>query len=193
MVTKSNCMMVATSVILFAFVLLSTPIVIAQVSPWSLFQQLCSIGRLATGPQCQGLLQGQQPSSTTGTNTATGTCPTGFVIQNNFCVPTTTSTTTGTTSAIISQPIANAGSPQSVIQGSLVTLDGTGSFSPNGGTIVSYSWVQTSGTQVSLTGANTATPTFTAPTVATSLVFSLSVTDSTGAVSSPVTVSVTVT
>ena len=47
--------------------------------------------------------------------------------------------------------------------------------------------------QVSLTGANTATPTFTAPTVATSLVFSLSVTDSTGAVSSPATVSVTVT
>ncbi len=222
MITKSNCMMVATSALLFAFVLLSPPIVMAQASPWSLFQQLCSIGRLAAGPQCQGLLQGQQPSSTTGTNTATGTCPTGFVIQNNFCVPTTTSTTTGTntatgtcptgfviqnnfcvptttstttgtTSAIISQPIANAGSPQTVIQGSLVTLDGTGSFSPNGGTIVSHSWVQTSGTQVSLTGANTATPTFTAPTVATSLVFSLSVTGSTGAVSSPATVSVTVT
>ena len=48
-------------------------------------------------------------------------------------------------------------------------------------------------TRVSLTGANTATPTFTAPTVAASLVFSLSVTDSTGAVSSPATVSVTVT
>ena len=193
MITKSNSMMVATSVLLFAFVLLSPPIVMAQVSPWSLFQQLCSMGRLATGPQCQGLLQGPQPSSTTGTNTATGSCPTGFVIQNNFCVPTTTSTTTGTTSTTVSQPIASAGSPQTVSQGSLVTLVGTGSFSPSGGTIVSYSWVQTSGTPVSLTGANAATPTFTAPTVATSLVFSLTVTDSSGAVSSPATGSVTVT
>ena len=189
MITKTNCMMVATSVLLFAFVLLSPPIVMAQVSPWSLFQQLCSIGRLATGPQCQGLLQGQQPSSTTGTNTATGTCPTGFVIQNNFCVPTTTSTTTGTTS----QPIANAGPSQAVSQGTFVTLTGTGSYSPNGGTIVSYSWTQTSGTPVSLNGANTATPTFTAPTGTTSLTFSLTVTDSTGAISSPSTVTITVT
>ena len=74
-----------------------------------------------------------------------------------------------------------------------MTLVGTGSYSPYGGTIVSYSWVQTSGTPVSLTGANTAAPTFTAPTVTTSLIFSLTVTDSTGAVSSPATVSVTVT
>jgi hypothetical protein len=191
MVTKSDSMMVATSILLFAFVLLSPTIVMAQVSPWSLFQQLCSGGRLATGPQCQGLLQGQQPSPTTGTNTAAGTCPTGFVIQNNFCVPSSTSTTTGTTSTT-SQPIANAGPSQTVSQGSLVTLVGTGSFSPNGGTIVSYSWVQTSGTPVSLTGANTATPTFTAPTATTSLVFSLTVTDSNGAVSNPATVTITV-
>lgn len=53
---KSNCLMTATIVLLFAFVLLSPTIVMAQVSPWSLFQQLCSIGRLATGPQCTGLL-----------------------------------------------------------------------------------------------------------------------------------------
>ncbi len=187
---KSNCMIVTTSLLLFGFVLLSPTIVMAQVSPWSLFQQLCSAGRLATGPQCQGLLQGQQPSSTTGTTTAAGTCPTGFVLQNNFCVP-TTSTTIGTTSTT-SQPIANAGPSQTVSQGSFVTLVGTGSFSPNGGTIVSYSWVQTSGTPVSLTGANTATPTFTAPTATTSLVFSLTVTDSNGAVSSPATVTITV-
>jgi hypothetical protein len=45
---------------------------------------------------------------------------------------------------------------------------------------------------VLLSGANTATPTFTAPTNATSLTFSLTVTDSTGAVSSPSTTSVTV-
>jgi large repetitive protein len=90
-------------------------------------------------------------------------------------------------------PIANAGPSQTVSQGSFVTLVGTGSFSPNAGaTIVSYSWTQTSGTPVSLNGANTATPTFTAPTGTTSLTFSLTVTDSTGAVSSPSTVTITV-
>jgi hypothetical protein len=172
--------------------LIPTTVVFGQSSPWGLFQQLCQTGRLATGPQCQGLLQGQQPSTTTGTTTtAAGTCPTGFVIQNNLCVP-TTSSTSGTTSTTISQPIANAGPNQAVSHGSLVTLVGTGSSS-NGGTIVSYLWVQTSGTPVSLNGASTATPTFIAPTAATSLTFSLTVTDSTGAVSSPATVTITVT
>ena len=172
--------------------LIPATMVLGQTSPWGLFQQLCQTGRLATGPQCQGLLQGQQqPSTTTGTATATGTCPIGFLIQNGLCVPSATSTTTGTTSTTISQPIANAGPNQVVSQGSLVTLVGTGSSS-NGGTIVSYLWVQTSGTPVSLNGANTATPTFTAPTAPTSLIFSLTVTDSTGAVSSPATVTITV-
>jgi hypothetical protein len=82
-------------------------------------------------------------------------------------------------------PIANAGPNQNVSRGSIVTLDGTGSFGQNGATIVSYSWVQTSGPAVSLTGANTARPTFTAPTVSTTLGFTLTVTDSRGAVSSP--------
>jgi len=45
-------------------------------------------------------------------------------------------------------------SAQTVSQGSLVTLIGTESLSPNGGTIVSYSWVQTSGIQVSLNNDN---------------------------------------
>jgi hypothetical protein len=179
----------ATSIILL--LLIPTTVVFGQTTPWGLFQQLCQTGRLATGPQCQGLLQGQQPSTTSGTTTAAGTCPTGFVIQNNFCVPTTTSTTTGSTS-IISQPIANAGPNQAVSLGSLVTLEGTGSSAQNGATIVSYQWIQTSGTPVALNGENTATPTFTAPTVATSLTFSLTVTDSTGAVSSPATVTITV-
>jgi hypothetical protein len=171
--------------------LIPTTVVFGQSSPWGLFQQLCQTGRLATGPQCQGLLQGQQPYTTAGTNGATGTCPTGFLIQNGLCVPTTASTTTGTTSTILSQPIANAGPNQVVSQGSLVTLVGTGSSS-NGGTIVSYLWAQTSGKPVSLTGANAATPTFTAPTATTSLTFSLTVTDSTGAISSPATVTIIV-
>ena len=43
--------------------------VFGQTNPWALFQQLCPTGRLATGPQCQNLL--------TGNNIGTGTCPTG--------------------------------------------------------------------------------------------------------------------
>jgi len=161
-----------------------TTVVFGATNPWGLFQQLCPTGRLATGPQCQGLSQGQQPFSTANPNTAAGTCPTGSILQNGVCVPSTTPVQTA--------PIANAGASQTVTQGSTVSLDGTGSFSPNGANIVSYSWVQTSGTPVSLTGASTATPTFTAPTAATSLVFSLTVTDSNGAVSTPATVTVTV-
>jgi len=67
------------------------PIILLLLIP-ALFQRLCQSSGLATGPQCQGLLQGQQPSTTTGTTTAAGTCPTGFVIQNNFCVPATSTT-----------------------------------------------------------------------------------------------------
>jgi hypothetical protein len=115
--------------------------------------------------------------------TTTPTCPPGFILSGNVCTPSTTS-----------KPIANAGPSQAVSQGSSVTLVGTGSFAQNGATIVSYSWTQTSGTPVSLNGANTATPTFTAPTVTapTSLTFSLTVTDSNGAVSSPATVTISV-
>jgi hypothetical protein len=90
------------------------------------------------------------------------------------------------------KPIANAGPNQVVSQGSLVTLSGAGSSAQNGATIVSYSWVQTSAAAVTLNGASTAAPTFTAPTVSTTLTFSLTVKDSNGAVSSPATVTITV-
>ncbi|HET7147897.1 MAG TPA: hypothetical protein VFI73_05295 [Candidatus Nitrosopolaris sp.] len=82
-------------------------------------------------------------------------------------------------------PIAIATTASPVIsRGSVVALDGTRSFSQNGGTIVSFSWVQTGGVSVNLIGANTARPTFTAPQVPfTNLRFYLTVTDSRGLVS----------
>ena len=118
-------------IVLLALVLAVTvpSTVFVQTSPWSLFQQLCPTGRLATGPQCQNLQiqqqQQQQQSSTSspassqacppafaslcatqGTtagsvNTTTsqagsGTCPTGFTLQGNFCIPLTSTTTTPT-------------------------------------------------------------------------------------------------
>ncbi len=75
-----------------------------------------------------------------------------------------------------------------------VTLDGSGSRDPDGN-ITSYSWTQTAGPTITLSDANVASPTFTAPSVSsdTILKFNLTVKDDKGATSnSPATVSVTV-
>lgn len=67
------------------------------------------------------------------------------------------------TSAVGNQsPTAEAGADQTVSEGELVTLTASGSNDADGDTLT-YSWVQTSGPSVVLTGANTANPTFTAP------------------------------
>ena len=98
---------------------------------------------------------------------------------------------TGTSSNL--PPTANAGSAQSVTSGAVVTLNGSASSDPDG-TIASYAWSQSLGTAVTLSSASAAQPTFTAPTVAsaTTLTFSLVVTDNLGAASSSATVNVTV-
>jgi hypothetical protein len=78
-------------------------------------------------------------------------------------------------------PVANAGPDQTVDEGVPVTLDGSQSTSVNG--TLSYRWVQTSGTLVTLSNANAAQPTFTSPSVEANgavLVFELTVTDSRG-------------
>lgn len=62
-------------------------------------------------------------------------------------------------------PVANAGPDQGVNENTPVTLDGSGSSDPDAGDTLSFSWAQTGGPAVSLTGATTATPTFTAPEV----------------------------
>jgi hypothetical protein len=54
---------------------------------------------------------------------------------------------------------AFAGEDQDALQGNVVTLDGSGSTGP----ITSFAWTQTAGPAVTLNGATTATPTFTAP------------------------------
>ncbi len=93
---------------------------------------------------------------------------------------TNTATTTVTVNA---RPTANAGPDQSVDEQSAVSLNATGSSDVDG-TITGYSWTQTAGSVVSLTGATTATPSFTAPSVSTSgetLTFEVTVTDNDGA------------
>ncbi len=89
-------------------------------------------------------------------------------------------------------PIPNAGTSQSVYEGTTVILDGSKSYDPNpGGSIVNYRWVQTSGIPVMLvgSGSNTPNPTFVAPRLHTigstttttgTLTFSLTVTDNFG-------------
>lgn len=77
-------------------------------------------------------------------------------------------------------PIANAGSNRTVAYAQTVTLDGSASRDPDG-SISRYSWVQTAGTKVTLSSGSAAKPTFKAPSRATTLNFTLTVTDNAGA------------
>ncbi len=84
------------------------------------------------------------------------------------------------------EPTANAGDNQSTISGTEVTLNGSASSDSEddaASTALSYNWVQTSGTNVTLSSEDTAIATFTAPDVdaETTLIFTLTVTDSDGA------------
>ncbi len=78
-------------------------------------------------------------------------------------------------------PTADAGSNQTVNGQEEVTLTGSGTDS--NGTISSYNWSQTGGTEVTLTDSASAVASFTAPilTQSENLTFSLTVTDDDGA------------
>lgn len=78
-------------------------------------------------------------------------------------------------------PNAIAGASQTLVEGSIVTLDGSASNDPDGDAL-SFAWSQVSGPQVTLSGAATATATFTAPMVSSDsmLQFQLQVTDPRG-------------
>ena len=80
-------------------------------------------------------------------------------------------------------PTANAGADQTgIAPGAVVTLSGSGS-DPDAGDTLSYLWTQTGSQEGTLTNANAATATYTAPaavTEDTTLTFTLRVTDAIG-------------
>lgn len=78
-------------------------------------------------------------------------------------------------------PVANAGSTQTVVAGSNVTL--AGSATDSDGSIASYGWVQTAGPAVTLSAPKAASTGFVAPALAVDsvLTFQLTVTDNKGA------------
>ena len=93
-------------------------------------------------------------------------------------------------------PSADAGDEQTVVEGVVVTLDGSRCTGPSGqpSAMLSYAWVQTAGSPtVTLTGAGTVGPSFTAPQVATTTTLTFTLTVTTGGVSASDTVRVTVT
>lgn len=81
-------------------------------------------------------------------------------------------------------PTVNAGEDKTVSENSLVTLSGVGEDTD--GSIVKYTWVQTSGASVELQDSDKANASFIAPSVSKTeeVVFMLTVTDNDGAASS---------
>ena len=76
-------------------------------------------------------------------------------------------------------PTANAGADQAVVYGNKATLDGGGSTA-NSGNIVSYKWLQLTGTVVALDDSTIIKPSFDPPEKEETLTFELTITDDKG-------------
>ncbi|MEY3230989.1 MAG: hypothetical protein RL689_1078, partial [Planctomycetota bacterium] len=163
-----------------------------------------TLAATATDPEGQGLTytwtQVSGPAVTlTGANTAApsfnapdGLANTAIVFQCSVSdgTSTTVDTVTVTVNTDNDAPAVEAGANQTVIEGEVVTLAATATDPEGQG--LTYTWTQVSGPAVTLTGANTATPSFTAPEGLTnsSIVLQCTVSDGTNTTVDTVTVTV---
>ena len=102
----------------------------------------------------------------------TGPATLGFSLKVSDGATTSAASTVAVT--VQAPPVASAGPAQTVPSLAPVSLDGSASTGPTGRT---YAWSQTTGPTVTLSSTSIAKPTFTAPLGATSLTFSLTVSD----------------
>jgi hypothetical protein len=100
----------------------------------------------------------QQPSTVESNNITT-------INENNTAATTTITTTPSPCCPSDGYNIANAGPDQTVLEGTIITLNGSSSNnkSSNIENTVNYLWRQTDGPAIILNGNNTAHPTFVAP------------------------------
>jgi Ca2+-binding RTX toxin-like protein len=152
-----------------------------------------SLGATSTDPEGQGLsyswTQTNGPAVTlSGANGATPSftapeLPANTTLTFQVAVSDGTNTTYDTVNVVVNAdddaPSVDAGMNQSVDEGATVSLAATASDPEGQG--LSYTWTQTSGPAVTLSGADGATPTFTAPDMAanTTLTFQVAVSDGT--------------
>lgn len=86
-------------------------------------------------------------------------------------------------------PIVNAGTDQTVVYDATVNLDATASDAD--GDALTYTWTQTSGTDITLSSTSAEDPSFTAPDQDTDIILQLSVSDGTTSTTDTVTIFVT--
>ena len=84
-------------------------------------------------------------------------------------------TVEGVEAIILTPPLSNAGKDQIVKENNLVLLQG--SAEDHDGNISKIYWSQTSGTQVQLSSTDSTTPSFVAPSINETLIFTMTVTD----------------
>lgn len=101
------------------------------------------------------------------------------LVTDSAGVTSTDSVTVAVVMADNVPPFANAGENQILRGGEVAVLDGSGSFDPDDDEL-SFAWVQTSGPQVDLEDADTATPSFAAPNEDAELEFELTTDDGKG-------------